>query len=466
MPELVSRLSSLGYTEPTPIQSLAIPAILAGQDVMGKAQTGTGKTAAFTLPILQHLVSSRRAFDSSADKSVDNSADKSISHGVNGECQQKKQAVGALILTPTRELAMQVHKSVDTYAQDPESSTVKDSAEHQGGLGLRSALIYGGVSIDKQAAVLAEGIDIIVATPGRLLDHLSRGNLQLNALDFLVLDEADRMLDLGFKDDINKILKALPKTAMNKKRQTLLFSATFNPSVYSLSQKWLNKPTLIEMAEKNRVASQVEQVVYQVDSDKKISIISHLLNKNLFNKNLLNKIKLNNPVDHLDRAPQALIFCRKKQGVDTLVQALQQQGILAQALHGDLSQSVREQVLTQFKQADTQVLVATDVAARGLNINALAFVFNYELPFNAEDYVHRIGRTGRAGNTGRAITLYSEEDALLLEQIETLLDTRLPQQWLTGFEPDLTKSTPVDYKNTKAAQKKRARRRALDHRKR
>ncbi|WP_299005112.1 DEAD/DEAH box helicase [uncultured Shewanella sp.] len=458
MPELVSRLSTLGYTDPTPIQSLAVPAILAGQDVMGKAQTGTGKTAAFTLPILQHLVSARQAFEKSVDNSSDNSANNSVSHSVNGECQKKKQAVGALILTPTRELAIQVHKSVNTYAQDLLLSRVEGGAEQQSGSGFCCALIYGGVSIDKQAAVLAQGCDIIVATPGRLLDHLSRGNLSLNTLDFLVLDEADRMLDLGFKDDINSILKALPKRAsgINKKRQTLFFSATFNPSVFNLSQKWLNKPTLIEMDEKNRVASQVEQIVYQVDSDKKTAVICHLINKD----------RRHIEAVHSSLESQVLIFCRKRQGVDQLVQALQTQGIEAQALHGDLSQSVREQVLTQFKQADVQVLVATDVAARGLDIETLNTVINYELPFKAEDYVHRIGRTGRAGNSGKAITLYNEEDALLLEQIETLLDTRLPQQWLTGFEPDLTKSTPVDYKNTKSAQKKRARRRALNHRKR
>lgn len=442
MSELVNRLSTLGYVSPTPIQQQAIPAILAGQDVMARAQTGTGKTAAFTLPMLQLLASNSQYDDP-----------KTRSHSVS-----------ALILTPTRELAIQVQNSVERYAQgltqglSIEANGEEDTADLK--TTLKSAVVYGGVSIDKQADVLRAGVDILVATPGRLLDHVNRGNVHFNDLAFLVLDEADRMLDLGFKDEINKIFKALPKVSSSfsskQNRQTLFFSATFNQAVFTLSQKWLNKPILIEMDEKNMLASQVEQIVYQVDSDQKIAVICHLINKGISNKETA----------HNDLGSQVLIFCRKRQGVSQLVQALQTQDIEAQALHGDLSQSVREQVLAQFKQAEVRVLVATDVAARGLDVDSLTMVINYELPFKAEDYVHRIGRTGRAGNNGKAITLYSEDDALLLEKIETLVDKRLPQQWLTGFEPDLTKSSPISYKNTKAAQKKRARSRALSNKKR
>ncbi|MCL1124742.1 DEAD/DEAH box helicase [Shewanella surugensis] len=418
LPEFVSHLSTLGYASPTPIQSEAIPAILAGQDVLARAQTGTGKTAAFTLPILQQLASNTQ-------------------HSRNGS-QVKRHSVKALILTPTRELAIQVQKSVDDYAQGLALSAG----------GLTSVLVYGGVSIDRQAAVLQAGVDIVVATPGRLLDHVTRGNVHFNALAFLVLDEADRMLDLGFKDEINKILKAIPKVQSETQhiRQTLLFSATFNQAVFTLSKKWLNEPILIEMDTHNTAAHNVEQIIYQIDSERKTDVICHLVNKGKWQ--------------------QVLIFCRKKQAVDKLVQDLLKQGIPAQAFHGDLSQGVREEVLAQFKQADIKVLVATDVAARGLDVDCLNVVINYELPFMAEDYVHRIGRTGRAGNRGKAITLYSEDDALRLEQIEILLDKRLPQQWLVGFEPDLTRSESTSYKNTKAAQKKRARKRALGNNKR
>jgi len=399
--ELVTLLSELGYSAPTPIQAQAIPVILAGQDIMAGAQTGTGKTAAFALPILQKL------------------SDSPVASGGTGETVNMKP-VRALVLTPTRELALQVHQSFTKYGK---------------GAGLNTAIVYGGVSIDAQADVLKAGVDILVATPGRLLDHLRRGSLTLKQLAFLVFDEADRMLDMGFKDEIDAILKQVPS-----KRQTLLFSATFDPSVFALSKRLQQDPKLIEVDKRNTLAAKVEQVVYAVDADRKSELICHLVKSKQWQ--------------------QVLIFSRKKQGADNIAAKMVKAGIKAQAFHGDLSQAAREKVLQQFKQEDIQVLVATDVAARGLDVDDLKVVVNYELPFIAEDYIHRIGRTGRAGNSGLAVTLYCEDDALLLEEIEALLDSRLPQQWLPGFEPDLTKAEPVTRKNSKAAQKQRAKRRA------
>ncbi|MBW8185806.1 DEAD/DEAH box helicase [Shewanella nanhaiensis] len=400
--ELLNVLSKLNYSEPTQVQAEAIPAILAGGDVMAGAQTGTGKTAAFALPILELL----SQFKSSQ-----------TSHEV--------APVRALILTPTRELALQVHQSFVRYGN---------------GLALKSAIVYGGVSIDAQADTLKAGVDILIATPGRLLDHLRRGSLTLTQLAFLVFDEADRMLDMGFKDEIDAILKQLPK-----ERQTLLFSATFDDGVFNLSKRLLKAPKLIEVGKRNAAAGKVEQRVYAVDADRKSELLCHLM---------LSK-----------KWQQVLIFSRKKQGADKLAAKLVNEGVKALAFHGDLSQSVREKVLHEFKSGELQVLVATDVAARGLDVESLEVVVNYELPFVAEDYVHRIGRTGRAGNSGLAITLYCEDDALLLEEVEAVLDTRLPQQWLEGFEPDLTKSVSVTRKNSKSAQKQRARRRATGSKK-
>ncbi len=398
--KLISLLSELGYSAPTPIQAQAIPVILAGRDIMAGAQTGTGKTAAFALPILQRL----------SDTYVEQS-DQTQAVSV--------KPVRALVLTPTRELALQVYQSFGKYGKDS---------------GLNSAIVYGGVSIDAQADALKSGVDILVATPGRLLDQLRRGSLTLKQLDFLVFDEADRMLDMGFKDEIDAILKQVPT-----QRQTLLFSATFDQGVFALSKRLLRDPKLIEVDKRNTVAANVEQVVYAVDADRKSELICHLIKSKQWQ--------------------QVLIFSRKKLGADQLAANIVKAGIQAQAFHGDLSQAAREKVLKQFKQGDVQVLVATDVAARGLDVEELKVVVNYELPFIAEDYIHRIGRTGRAGNVGVAITLYSEDDILRLEEIEALLDSRLPQQWLPGFEPDLTKAEPVDRKNTKAAQKQRAKRR-------
>ncbi|MGL4206135.1 MAG: DEAD/DEAH box helicase [Aeromonadaceae bacterium] len=396
-PRLLENLQAVGYTSPTPIQQQAIPAILAGHDLMAGAQTGTGKTAAFVLPILQRLLTSPPL---------------------------PAQPVRALVLVPTRELALQVHQSVEKYAQ---------------GTPLRAALLYGGVSIAAQVEALQARPEIVIATPGRLLDHLRQGVVTLQQLEVLVFDEADRMLDMGFMDEINALLAQLPA-----QRQTLLFSATFNDAIYSLGKRLLREPQLIEVAERNSTAREIEQRVYAVDSGRKSELIQHL-------------------ITHQGWHP-VLIFSRTRQGADKLAQQLQKAGIGALALHGDLSQSGREKVLQAFREGSLQALVATDVAARGLDIPELNYVINLELPYVAEDYVHRIGRTGRAGNKGLALTLFSPEDALLLEEVEAVLDQRLPQQWFPGFEPDLSQTLPDPRRHSKAAQKQRAKKRALGSR--
>jgi len=400
---LVNTLASLGYESPTPIQLEAIPTILAKRDVMAGAQTGTGKTAAFALPILHHLLALSPLQELTAVRPV-----------------------RALVLVPTRELAVQVQQSFVKYAK---------------GTDIRVGIAYGGVSIDAQVAVFNAGIDVLIATPGRLLDHLRQGALSLKQLSVLVFDEADRMLDMGFMDEIQAVLKQVPSD-----RQTLLFSATLDAAIFSLSKTLLRDPKLIEVAKRNTTAAEIEQVVYAVDADRKTELVSHLVRSKNWH--------------------QVLIFSRTKQGVDKLVQQLNKADIITQAFHGDLSQGAREKVLQEFKQGKIQVLVATDVAARGLDIVELKYVINFELPFIAEDYIHRIGRTGRAGSTGLAITLFSQEDALLLEEVEVVLDKRLPQQWLPGFEPDFNKMDTEPRRNGKAAQKQRAKKRALGGKKR
>ncbi|MCU8054685.1 DEAD/DEAH box helicase [Shewanella sp. SM34] len=395
---LVNTLAVLGYESPTPIQLEAIPAILAKRDVMAGAQTGTGKTAAFALPILHHLMTLSPPQELTAVRSI-----------------------RALVLVPTRELAVQVQQSFVKYAK---------------GTDIRIGIAYGGVSIDAQVAVFNAGIDVLIATPGRLLDHLRQGALNLKQLSVLVFDEADRMLDMGFMDEIQAVLKQVPSD-----RQTLLFSATLDAAIFSLSKTLLRDPKLIEVAKRNTTAAEIEQVVYAVDADRKTELVSHLVRSKNWH--------------------QVLIFSRTKQGVDKLVQQLNKADISTQAFHGDLSQGAREKVLQEFKQGKIQVLVATDVAARGLDIVELKYVINFELPFIAEDYIHRIGRTGRAGSAGLAITLFSQEDALLLEEVEVVLDKRLPQQWLPGFEPDFNKMDTEPRRNGKAAQKQRAKKRAL-----
>lgn len=395
---LVNTLASLGYESPTPIQLEAIPAILAKRDVMAGAQTGTGKTGAFALPILHHLLALSPLQELTTVRPV-----------------------RALVLVPTRELAVQVQQSFVKYAK---------------GTDIRVGIAYGGVSIDAQVAVFNAGIDVLIATPGRLLDHLRQGALSLKQLSVLVFDEADRMLDMGFMDEIQAVLKQVPSD-----RQTLLFSATLDAAIFSLSKTLLRDPKLIEVAKRNTTAAEIEQVVYAVDADRKTELVSHLVRSKNWH--------------------QVLIFSRTKQGVDKLVQQLNKADIITQAFHGDLSQGAREKVLQDFKQGKIQVLVATDVAARGLDIVELKYVINFELPFIAEDYIHRIGRTGRAGSAGLAITLFSQEDALLLEEVEVVLDKRLPQQWLPGFEPDFNKMDAEPRRNGKAAQKQRAKKRAL-----
>ncbi|MBZ6065330.1 DEAD/DEAH box helicase [Aeromonas schubertii] len=391
---LQQTLCELGYRVPTPIQERAIPLILAGRDLLAGAQTGTGKTAAFVLPLIERLLKAPA-----------------------GEARP----VRTLVLVPTRELAVQVQESVVRYAK---------------GTTLTSTLVYGGVSIAAQVEALKTGVDILIATPGRLLDHLRHGAVSLSAVTHLVFDEADRMLDMGFMDEITALLKQIPAD-----RQTLLFSATCDDNLFALSKVLLQDPELIEVATRNTTAAEVEQRVYAVDSERKVALVQHLI-----------KVK--------EWAP-ALIFCRTRQGADKLAQRLTQGGINALAFHGDLTQGAREKVLIEFRAGTLQALVATDVAARGLDISDLNYVINMEFPFIAEDYVHRIGRTGRAGNKGLAITLFSPEDTPLMEKVETVLDTRLPQQWFPGFEPDLTREAPSKGRSSKGALKQKARRQAL-----
>jgi ATP-dependent RNA helicase RhlE len=390
---LTDAVKALGYDQPTPIQQQAIPAILANKDIMAGAQTGTGKTAAFALPILQRLSANIPA----------------------------QRPIRALVLTPTRELAQQVYKSFVSYAENTE---------------LNIAVAYGGVSIKPQIEAIEKGADVLIATPGRLLDHIINGSVLLIHLETIVFDEADRMLDMGFKDEIDRILNRLPP-----KRQTLLFSATFDDAIFKLSKTLLNDPELIEVSERNTVASQVEQIVYTVDSDRKRELTSFLIGSKNWQ--------------------QVLIFTRTKQGADDLAKEMSKDGIKTQSIHGDKSQGARDKALADFKAGKTRALIATDVAARGIDINDLRYVINYELPYIAEDYIHRIGRTGRAGNDGLAISLMSPSEAWLLEAVEKVLDTRLMQQWLPGYEPDLTKKDLPARKNTLGQQKKHGRQKAF-----
>ncbi|WP_417221964.1 DEAD/DEAH box helicase [Amphritea sp.] len=368
-PSLLKAVEELGYQQPTPIQQAAIPAILNQQDVMAGAQTGTGKTAAFALPILHALA----------------------------DVTSAASTVKALVLTPTRELAQQVGQSFKDYGQY---------------LPLHTVIAYGGVSINPQLSAIEQGVDILVATPGRLIDLLSRQAIDLSALTYFVLDEADRMLDMGFIDDIKRILRT-----MQKERQTLLFSATFDDAIFKLSQQLLNNPELIEVDQRNAAASQVEQIAYEVDKHRKREITSYLIGSKNWQ--------------------QVLVFTRTKQGADDLAKEMCKDGLKTAAIHGDKSQGARERALEGFKEGSIRVLVATDVASRGLDIPQLKYVINYELPHNAEDYIHRIGRTGRAGETGTAITLLSADEKWLLDEVHKILDTHLMQQWLPGYEPSL-----------------------------
>jgi len=409
--QLISTINELNYTAPTPIQSEAIPNILAGHDIMARAQTGTGKTAAFALPLL-HLINENLLRN--------NFIKKQPTEEQSPPDTPKKIELIALVLTPTRELAQQVHGSFIKYGKITELTTV---------------LAYGGVSINPQIDTLKNGAHILVATPGRLLDLLFKKIIDLSQIKHVVFDEADRMLDMGFIPDINRILKVIPLD-----RQTLLFSATFDDAIFKLSKTLLTKPKLIEIDEKNIAAAQVEQMVYAVDEDRKRELTSYLIGSKNWQ--------------------QVLIFTRTKQGADALAKEMCKDGIKTQTIHGDKSQGARERALADFKNNKVRALVATDVAARGLDIEQLKYVINYELPYIAEDYIHRIGRTGRAGNKGLAISLLSIGEEYLLEEVEAVLDTRLPQQWLPGYEPDLTKEITKSKKNSRTAQNKRRKDRA------
>lgn len=370
--ELLRAVAEQGYTEPTPIQAQAIPVVLEGRDLMGGAQTGTGKTASFTLPLLQLL-----------------------SPHANTSTSPAKHPVRALILTPTRELAVQVEESVQTYGKY---------------LPLKSTVVYGGVNIKEQIAVLKSGVEILVATPGRLLDHVEQKTVNLSKVEILVLDEADRMLDMGFLPDIKRILALLPA-----KRQNLLFSATFAGEIKKLSDQLLTSPVLIEVARRNAAAENVTQVIYPVDNERKRELLVHLIKA--------------------ENLQQVLVFSRTKHGASRLAQQLERDGISATAIHGDKSQQQRTQALAEFKEGAVRVLVATDVAARGLDIDQLPHVVNFDLPNVPEDYVHRIGRTGRAGSSGAAISLVCADELRMLAEIEHMLKRELPRQTVPSFEP-------------------------------
>ena len=372
MTELCQAVSEQGYSQPTPIQAKAIPVVLQGGDILAGAQTGTGKTAGFTLPLLQRL-----------------SATKTIG---------KKRPVRALIITPTRELAAQVAESVTLYGKH---------------LPLRSAVIFGGVNINPQIQALRRGVDILVATPGRLLDHVSQRTLDLSKVEILVLDEADRMLDMGFLPDIRKILALLPK-----QRQSLLFSATFSNEIKRLADGLLQKPVLIEVARRNTAAESVKQLVHHVDKKRKRELLSFLIGSRNWQ--------------------QVLVFTRTKHGANRLSQQLERDGIRSTAIHGNKSQGARTRALADFKRGSVQVLVATDIAARGLDIDQLPHVVNFELPNIAEDYIHRIGRTGRAGNDGEAVSLVCVDEKKLLRDIERLLNRNITVEAVSGYEPDPT----------------------------
>ncbi|MCW3480480.1 DEAD/DEAH box helicase [Neisseriaceae bacterium JH1-16] len=371
-PEILRAIDELGYSEATPIQAAAIPKVLSGRDLLAAAQTGTGKTAAFMLPILERL-----------KKFASNSASPAM------------HPVRALILSPTRELADQIAVNVKAYTKY---------------LPLRHTVVFGGVNMDPQTQDLRRGVEIVVATPGRLLDHVGQKTIQLNKVDILVLDEADRMLDMGFINDIRKILGMLPK-----ERQTLLFSATFAPEIKKLAEDFMRAPELIEVARQNATSDQVEQLVYAVDTGRKRGLLEHLIKSRDMS--------------------QVIVFCKTKQSVDQVARDLKRRGLSVEAIHGDKAQGVRLETLAAFKSGELRVLVATDVAARGLDVSELPFVVNYEMPNSPEDYVHRIGRTGRAGAKGVAISLMAEEEQRQLESIEKLTRQQLQAQPVEGFWP-------------------------------
>jgi ATP-dependent RNA helicase RhlE len=388
---LLKAIAEQGYTTPTPIQAQAIPVILAKKDILAGAQTGTGKTAGFTLPLLELL-----------------SRAKPSPH-------RKAHHVKALILTPTRELAIQVEESVRLYGKH---------------LPYKSAVIFGGVKINPQIVALRKGVEIVVATPGRLLDHISQKTVDLSQVDFLILDEADRMLDMGFINDIRKVIAVLPK-----ERQTLLFSATYSDDIKKLSNTLLKSPTLIEVARANTSSEIVKQAVYHVDKERKRELLTHLINEGKWK--------------------QVLVFTRTKHGANRLSEQLEKDGITSAAIHGNKSQNARTKALADFKKGEVRVLVATDIAARGIDIDQLPHVVNFELPNVSEDYVHRIGRTGRAGNEGEAISLVCVDEDEFLKNIEKLINKDIPKVWLKDFKPDPSiKAEPINMGGNRGSRNK------------
>jgi ATP-dependent RNA helicase RhlE len=378
--ELLRAVSEKGYSIPTPIQLQAIPPVLEGRDIMGGAQTGTGKTAGFTLPLLQRLMES--------------------ANPSNG-----RRMIRALVLTPTRELAAQVSESVEIYGKY---------------LPLKSTVIFGGVSINPQIKTLRNGVDILVATPGRLLDHVGQKTVDLSQVEILVLDEADRMLDMGFIRDIRRVLALLPK-----QRQTLFFSATFSDEIKKLANDLLKSPVLVEVAQRNTASERVTQVVHPVDKGRKRELLSYLIGSNNWK--------------------QILVFTRTKHGANRLAEQLNTDGITSAAIHGNKSQGARTKALADFKTGKIRVLCATDIAARGLDIDQLPHVVNFELPNVAEDYVHRIGRTGRAGNEGEAMSLVCVDELKLLKDIERLIKRDIPKVVFDDFKPDPSiKAEPIN----------------------
>ncbi len=380
MPALLRAVAEQGYTQPTPIQAQAIPVVLAGRDLLGAAQTGTGKTAGFALPLLQRL-----------------------SGGANASHSPARHPVRALIVTPTRELAAQVEESVRTYGKYTS---------------LKSALVYGGVGMQPQVDALRRGVDILVATPGRLLDHVQQKTVDLRQVQILVLDEGDRMLDMGFIHDIRRILALLPA-----QRQNLLFSATFPEEIRKLAASFMRNPATVEVARRNTPAELVAQVAHPVQADQKRSLLAHLVKSNDWR--------------------QVLVFVRTKHGANRLAQQLLREGIEADAIHGNKAQNARTRTLAQFKAGSLRVLVATDIAARGLDIEALPHVVNYDMPHVAEDYVHRIGRTGRAGVEGEAVSLVSPEERPLLAAIERLMNRKVESRTVTGFHATGARPAPA-----------------------
>lgn len=377
--EILRAVNEQGYSTPTPIQQQAIPVVLAGGDLLASAQTGTGKTAGFTLPLLHRLVANETPI-------------------------KGRRPVRALILTPTRELAAQVGENVQSYSRY---------------LPLRSLVVFGGVSINPQMMKLRGGVDVLVATPGRLLDLVHQNAVDLSKVEILVLDEADRMLDMGFIHDIRRILAKLPV-----RRQNLLFSATFSDEIKALAEKLLDRPQLVEVARRNTASEQVSQQVHFVDKKRKRELLSYLIGR--------------------DNWQQVLVFTRTKHGANHLAEQLSKDGITAAAIHGNKSQGARTRALDNFKTGEVRVLVATDIAARGIDIEELPHVVNFELPNVAEDYVHRIGRTGRAAASGSALSLVCVDEHKLLRDIERLLKKEIPRLEIPGYEPDPSiKAEPI-----------------------